>query len=197
MSSFKLPDEVVTRFAAAMDRVRATDLAEPTAVVLATADASGQPSSRTVLLKSVDARGFVFYTNTRSRKGRQLAENPRASLTFYWPPLAEQVQAEGRIEPVAVAEADEYWATRDRGSQVGAWASDQSQPLGAREELEARVAEFDKKFDGAPVPRPPHWSGFRLVPERVEFWKGQASRLHDRELWERDGDRWAKRFLNP
>lgn len=197
MSGVTIPGEVVERFRAALERAKSTDLPEPTAMTLATADASGQPSSRTVLLKSVDERGFVFYTNLNSRKGRNLAENPRAALTFYWPPLAEQVQVRGRAEPVSDEEADAYFATRDRGSQVGAWASDQSQTLSSRAALAARVAEYGVKFHVGAVPRPPHWSGFRVVPDAVEFWEGRPSRLHKREVWERDGGDWSRRLLNP
>jgi pyridoxamine 5'-phosphate oxidase len=192
-----LPAQVLRRFAEAMERAKRTDLPEPTAVVLATADALGRPSSRTVLLKGFDERGFVFYTNLESRKGHQLRENPSASLTFYWPPLSEQVHVEGRVEVVPPAEADAYWVTRARGSQLGAWASRQSETLSSRRDLVRRFAEHLVRNAGRPVPRPPFWSGFRLLPARVEFWKAKPRRLHERTLWELRDGAWSERRLNP
>jgi len=172
---------------------------EPTAMTLATADDEGRPSARTVLLKAFDKRGFVFYTNFDSRKGQQLTHNPHAALLLLWKTLREQVQVkvEGTVEPVSLAEADAYFASRPRPSQIGAWASLQSQTLPSRESFEARVAAFEKKFEGGEVPRPPHWSGFRVVPERIEFWYGARYRLHDRHHYERIGDAWTKRLLYP
>ena len=172
---------------------------EPTAMTVATADAKGRPSARTVLLKAVDERGFVFYTNFDSRKGRQLAANPHAALLFLWKTLREQVQAkiEGTVEPVSAAEADAYFASRPRASQIGAWASLQSQTLDARETFEARIAEFEAKFEGVAVPRPPHWSGFRVVPEMIEFWYGAKFRLHERHRYARMDGRWTKRLVYP
>lgn len=172
---------------------------EPTAMTVATADAQGRPTARTVLLKAFDARGFVFYTNFESRKGRQLTENPHAALLFLWKTLREQVQVkiEGMVEPVALAEADEYFASRPRPSQIGAWASLQSQTLDSRETFEARIAAFEKKFEGADVPRPPHWSGFRVVPERMEFWYGARFRLHERHHYQRVDGQWTERMLYP
>ena len=172
-------------------------LPEPTAMTLATVGAQGQPSARLVLLKAVDDRGFVFYTNLRSRKGRELAANPRAALTFHWQPLELQVRIEGIAEQVDDGEADEYFATRERGSQIGAWASDQSEPLASDADLEARVSEMERRFADGPVSRPPHWSGFRVIPERVEFWRGRPSRLHERRLFEREGSGWRERLLFP
>ena len=172
-------------------------LPEPTAMTLATVGPQGQPSARLVLLKAVDDRGFVFYTNLRSRKGRDLAANPRAALTFHWQPLELQVRIEGIAEQVDDEEADEYFATRERGSQIGAWASDQSEPLASDADLEARVSEMERRFEGRPVSRPPHWSGFRVIPERVEFWRGRPSRLHERRLFEREGSGWRERLLFP
>lgn len=172
---------------------------EPTAMTLATADTEGRPSARTVLLKAFDARGFVFYTNFDSRKGQQLTHNPHAALLLLWKTLRDQVQVkvEGTVEPVSLAEADAYFASRPRPSQVGAWASLQSQTMPSRETFEARVAAFEKKFEGGEVPRPPHWSGFRVVPERIEFWYGARYRLHERHHYERIGDAWTKRLLYP
>ena len=172
---------------------------EPTAMTVATADADGRPTARTVLLKAFDARGFVFYTNFQSRKGQQLTANPHAALLFHWKALREQVQVkiEGTVEPVSLAEADEYFASRPRPSQVGAWASLQSQALDTREQFEARIDAFEKKFEGVDVPRPPHWSGFRVVPERIEFWYGARFRLHERHHYQRVDGQWTKRMLYP
>ena len=172
---------------------------EPTAMTVATADADGRPSARTVLLKAFDARGFVFYTNHESRKGCQLTENPQAALLFLWKTLREQVQVkiEGAVEPVTPAEADAYFASRPRPSQVGAWASLQSQTLDSRETFEARITAFERKFEGADVPRPPHWSGFRVVPDRIEFWYGARYRLHERHHYQRVDGQWTLRMLYP
>jgi pyridoxamine 5'-phosphate oxidase len=172
-------------------------LPEPTAMSLATVGADGQPSLRVVLLKGVDDRGFVFYTNYESRKGRELLAHPQAALCFHWQPLARQVRVEGHAEPVPPEEADAYFATRARLSQIGAWASKQSRPLASDAELEARVREVEERFAGRDVPRPPYWSGFRLRPERIEFWRNRDFRLHERLLYERDGDRWRVQQLFP
>jgi len=153
---------------------------DPNAMALATADADGRPSVRMVLLKGVDERGFVFYTNLTSRKGQQLAANPRVGLCFHWKTLRKQVNVEGPVSPIAAAEADAYFASRDRGSQIGAWASKQSQPLAGRFDLESRVARFAARFHVGAVPRPEFWSGFRVVPERIEFWEDRPFRLHNR-----------------
>jgi pyridoxamine 5'-phosphate oxidase len=172
-------------------------LPEPTAFALATAADSGRPSIRMLLLKDVDEHGFVFYTNLESRKARELAANRHAAMNFYWSPMDRQVRVEGRVSPVEDSEADAYFASRPRGSQIGAWASRQSRPLERAGDLDARVAEFERKFEGQPVPRPPFWSGFRLEPASIEFWKGMPNRLHERRLFVRDGDGWRVQLLYP
>ena len=190
--------EALARFEEVFARARETEASEPTAVTLATADGEGRPSARTVLLKGADERGFVFYTNANSRKGRELRENPRASLVFFWQSVFEQVQVEGPVEPVSDAESDAYWASRRRESCLGAWASDQSAPLASREELNERYAEHERRFAGGPVPRPPHWRGYRVVPERIEFWRPGDHRLNERDCYERiDGGGWRRYLLNP
>lgn len=176
-------------------------LPEPSAAALATVSADGQPSVRMVLLRGHDERGFVFFTNLNSRKGRELLQPGRtalASLCFYWPPLARQVRVEGRAERVDDAEADAYWATRPRGHQVAAYASPQSEPLpGGRRELEARFADFDRKLPPKNVARPDYWSGFRVIPDTVEFWEGRENRLHRRVLYMRTDVGWTETTLAP
>ena len=174
-----------------------TEVNDPNAVSVATVGPDGVPSVRMVLLKAVDERGFVFYTNLGSRKGRQLAEHPVAAMCFHWKSLRKQVNLEGAITLVDPAEADAYYASRARGSQIGAWASKQSQPLATRFELEKRVAKFTAKFHVGKVPRPEFWSGFRLMPRRIEFWEDRPFRLHDRLVFERDGDAWRTEKLFP
>jgi pyridoxamine 5'-phosphate oxidase len=191
------PIEHFRALLAAAQSVDRTLLPEPTAMTLATVGSDGQPSARLVLLKAVDDRGFVFYTNLRSRKGRELAANPRAALTFHWQPLEVQVRIEGVAEQVDDTEADEYFATRARASQIGAWASDQSEPIARAGDLDARFAEAERRFAGRDVPRPPHWSGYRVMPKRIEFWRNRPSRLHERRLFERDGDVWRESVLYP
>ncbi|MFH1023294.1 MAG: pyridoxamine 5'-phosphate oxidase [Planctomycetota bacterium] len=185
------------RFRAALARVEAAGVPMSNALIVALATPDGKPSVRMMLLKGADARGFVFYTNERSRKGREIAANPRAAIGFWWPLFEEQVRAEGILEKVSPAEADAYFASRPRGSQIGAWASRQSEPLSSREELVGAVREIRRKHLGSAVPRPPFWSGFRLVPERIEFWFGRPDRLHDRVLYMRDGTGWKIGLLNP
>jgi pyridoxamine 5'-phosphate oxidase len=175
-------------------------LSEPNdanAMALATADADGRPSARMVLLKGHDAHGFVFYTNLDSRKGGELAANPHAALLFHWKSLRRQVRIEGDVEPVTAAEADAYFATRSRDSQLGAWASEQSRPLASRAVFESRYEEMAARFEGGDVPRPPRWSGFRLVPERIEFWTDRAHRLHERRLFKRAAEGWSEGLLYP
>jgi len=161
---------------------RASELNDSNAMALATADGEGRPSVRMVLLKGHDARGFVFYTNLESRKAGELIENPHAALLFHWKSLRRQIRIEGAVSRVTDAEGDAYFATRSRDSQLGAWASDQSRPLESRALFETRYREMADRFAGQPVPRPPHWSGFRIAPERIEFWLDREHRLHERRL---------------
>lgn len=192
--------EIVARFNGLLDeakRIPRDVLPEPTAFALGTVDANGQPSVRIVLLKSVDDRGFVFYTNFESRKGSELLGNPRAALCFHWQPLEMQVRVEGTAEQVSDEEADAYFASRPRGSQIGAWASIQSRPMSAPGDLDTRVAEMEGRFAGGAVPRPPHWSGFRIVPRVIEFWKGMPSRLHVRDVYRRTANGWTLERLYP
>lgn len=186
----------ITEFLSARVRAEAHNI-DTTPVTLATADGDGQPSARIVLLRSVDPRGFAFFTNYTSRKGRELEANPRAALCIHWAALDEQIRIEGRVERLPAAESDAYFDARPRGSQLGAWASEQSQPLPSRETLEERYREIEKRFDGQPVTRPPHWGGFRIVPHRIEFWFGRPDRLHDRVVYERAGDAWTIKRLYP
>jgi pyridoxamine 5'-phosphate oxidase len=172
-------------------------LPEPNAMSLATVGMSGNPSVRIVLMKDVDERGFVFYTNLEGRKGRELRTHPVAAICFHWAALEVQVRAEGPVELVSDEEADAYFATRPRESQIGAWASIQSQPIEHAQDLGERVAEYEKMYEGREVPRPPHWSGFRLRHERIEFWKARPGRLHERHLYTRSGESWTMETLYP
>jgi pyridoxamine 5'-phosphate oxidase len=193
-------DNPIERFQTLFEQVKRTPkdvLPEPTAFALGTVDESGQPSVRIVLLKSVDQRGFVFYTNFESRKGRALLATHRAAMCFHWQLLETQIRVEGNVEVVSDAEADAYFASRARGSQIGAWASIQSRPMSEPGDLDRRVAEFEAKFRDQQVTRPPNWSGFRIVPRRIEFWKNMPSRLHVRHVYTRDGDRWSVQQLYP
>jgi pyridoxamine 5'-phosphate oxidase len=190
--------EPLHRFHAWLADARARGLPEPTAMALATADAAGTPSVRMVLLKHADAAGFVFYTNLESEKGRALHERPRAELCFYWNPPGRQVRVSGPVEPVSAAEADRYFASRPYLSRIGAWASEQSRALPRFLALERRVAEFSLRWPTGEVPRPPHWSGFRVVPERIEFWAEKPFRLHERTRFHRTPEGgWTETPLYP
>lgn len=193
----QFPAEVIERFEQAMQAAQDAGEPEPTAMSLATSSATGRVSVRTMLLKDLDDTGFVFYTNTLSHKGQQLEQHPQAALCFVWKSVFQQVLVEGRVEPVTDAEADTYFASRPRGSQIGAWASLQSETLDSRETLERRVAEYEQKFNKADVPRPPHWSGYRVLPEMIEFWYGMESRLHDRFRFTLQSGEWVRRRLYP
>jgi pyridoxamine 5'-phosphate oxidase len=175
----------------------ASEARVPEAATLATADADGRPSARQILLKGWDDRGFVFYTNLGSRKAREIGANPYAALNLHWKSLGRQVRVRGAVEAVSSGEADAYFASRDRGSQIGAWASRQSETLDDQRTLEARVAEAAARFAGGDVPRPPFWSGFRVVPDAIEFWEDRASRLHRRREFHRQGGAWSVRELYP
>lgn len=190
----------IARFIGIFEQAKALPrelLPEPTAFALGTVDERGQPSVRILLLKHVDEHGFVFYTNYESRKGHELLASRRAALCFHWQHLEMQVRVEGAAEPVSDAEADAYFASRARGSQIGAWASIQSSVMAHPEDLDARVRAVEQRFAGKTVPRPPHWSGFRVVPERIEFWRNMPSRLHVRHVYTRDGWSWRIEQLYP
>lgn len=195
-------DDPFALFAAWMAEAEKSEPNDPNAMALATADAQGMPSLRMVLLKGVDGpeqspRGFVFYTNLESRKGRELAANPQAALTFHWKSLRRQVRVAGRVQPVSAAEADAYFQSRARGSRIGAWASAQSRPLEGRWELEKRVAEVAARHPFGTIPRPPHWSGFRVVPDYIEFWRDRPFRLHDRLVYHAAPGGWRTERLFP
>ena len=189
--------EPIARFEAWMAEAEKSEPNDPNAVCLATATPDGVPSARMVLLKGVDARGFVFYTNLESRKGGELAANPNAALCFHWKTLRRSVRVEGQVEAVSEAEADAYYASRHRSSRIGAWASQQSRPMEGRFALEKRVAEYTVKFGLGEIPRPPFWSGFRVLPRRIEFWRDMPFRLHERSVFLRDGEAWRTETLYP
>lgn len=186
-----------TLFQEWLTEARVSEPNDPEAMALATADGERRPSVRMVLLKGHDDRGFVFYTNLDSRKGEDLAANPNAALLFHWKSLRRQVRVEGAVEPVSEAEADAYFATRARDSQLGAWASDQSRPLHNRATFEARYEQMRTRFEAADIPRPQRWSGFRVIPRRIEFWNDRAHRLHERRLFTREGSSWSEGLLYP
>ena len=186
----------ITEFLNAVERAKSHQV-DTAPVTLATADTNGQPSARMVLLRGVDERGFTFFTNYDSRKGRQLDANPKASLCIHWVALDEQIRIEGAVERVSDNESDAYFASRPRGSQLGAWASEQSQVLPSRETLEERYRDIERRFENRPVARPPFWGGYRVVPRRIEFWYGRPDRLHDRVLYVRDGSSWRIERLYP
>lgn len=195
-----LPRDILATFDALFAEAAAAGEPDPTAMYVASAAADGQPSLRTVLLKAHDDRGFVFYTHLDGRKGRELQANPRAALLFHWPRVRDgvQVRIEGDVGIVSDAEADAYFASRPRVSQLGAWASRQSETLDARDTFEQRLADVEREFEGREVPRPPRWGGFRIVPHAVEFWYGAQYRLHERHLHERGADgAWTQRMLYP
>jgi len=187
----------IGRFHESLSRAAAGSSFDATAAALATVDAGGQPSARIVLVKFVDARGFAFFTNRESRKGRELSANPRAALCFHWPAIGEQVRVEGEVALLGDGESDAYFATRPRESQIGAWASRQSMPLESRAALEAAARATEERFAGREVPRPPFWGGYVLRPERIEFWKSAEGRLHHRTVFERAGEGWRESLLNP
>jgi pyridoxamine 5'-phosphate oxidase len=186
----------ITEFLNAVERAQAHQV-DTAPVVLATADGAGRPSARLVLLRGANARGFVFFTNYNSRKGRELTDNPQAALCFYWPTLDEQIRIEGPVERASADESDAYFGSRPRGSQLGAWASDQSAVLPSRETLEEKYRDIERRFAGQTVQRPPFWGGFRLTPVRIEFWYGRPDRLHDRVVYARDGSAWRIERLYP
>jgi pyridoxamine 5'-phosphate oxidase len=194
-----LNDAILETFRGLLDEARASPDREPEAMTLATAAPDGRVHARIVLLKGVDAQGFRFYTNYESAKGRQLEAHPQVALIFHWKQLREgvQVRVEGRVERLSAAESDAYFATRKRGSQIGAWASHQSEPLPDRETFEARVAEYENRFEGVDVPRPPHWGGYLVRADAIEFWYGARFRLHERVRWELQGDTWTHGLLYP
>lgn len=192
-----LADDPIEQFRGWFAEALAAGMYEPNAMVLATATPDGRPSARVVLLKGFDARGFIFYTSYEGRKARELEANPRAALLFYWPELERQVRIEGAVSRLPETESDAYFAGRPRGSQIGAWASEQSRPVEARETLEERVRELEARYQGRDVPRPPFWGGYRVEHEAVEFWQGRENRLHDRLVYRKSEGGWRIERLQP
>jgi pyridoxamine 5'-phosphate oxidase len=198
LSEAEVAADPITQLRAWLDQAIAAGASDPTAMMLATATADGSPSARVVLLKGLDDRGLAFFTNYQSRKGRELASNPRAAATFYWPDLERQVRVEGTVGLVSAAESETYFRSRPLDARLGAWVSDQSEVVtGGRPELEQRLAEFTARFPDGDVPRPPHWGGYRLSPRLVEFWQGRPGRLHDRLLYRPESSGWFVSRLAP
>ena len=193
----ELADDPIEQFRLWFDEARALGLPMPEAMTLATSAADGRPSARIVLLHGIEANGFVFHTNYESRKGRDLEVNPRAALVLYWQPLGRQIRVEGSIERVSEEESAQYFRTRPRGGQLGAWASRQSEQIESRDILEERVRRLDREYEGREVPVPPFWGGYRLLPDRIELWQHGEDRLHDRFAYERSGDGWTRSRLSP
>ncbi len=193
----EIQDDPIRQFSAWFEQAVELEVHEPNAMTLATVDTTGMPSQRTVLLKRFDARGFTFYTNYLSRKGRQLADNAKASLLFPWLTLERQIIVQGTVEKTSAEESREYFLARPRESQIGAWVSEQSEVIPGREFLTTRLAEFGEKFSDGPIPLPPHWGGYRVIPETIEFWQGGPARLHDRFLYSRTTDGWQISRLSP
>jgi pyridoxamine 5'-phosphate oxidase len=192
-----LADDPIEQFRRWYAEAETAGIALPNAIALATADLSGTPSVRHVLLRAIDDRGMTFFTNRESRKGRDLAANPRASIAVYWRELDRQVCVSGGVEPLSEEESDAYFATRPREARIGAWASRQSRPIESRQELMRAYEDADRRFPGDAVPRPPYWGGYRLVPDRIEFWQGRDHRLHDRLSYRREGNAWTVERLSP
>lgn len=197
MESKELYLEALDRVRRLLDRARVTSLREPAAMTLATVDKRGRPSARVVLLRGVDERGFVFYTQSISAKGKDLEANPRAALCFYWDPLGEQLRVEGDVQRLPDTETDRYWFGRPRESRIGAWASLQSETLDRRQTLEERFAEYESRFESEEVPRPERWGGYRVIPDRIELWRSRPARLHERSVYELVGSDWTFRMLYP
>jgi pyridoxamine 5'-phosphate oxidase len=197
MAARSVTDDPIERFQKWFREAEQAGVEVPEAMTLATAGADGAPSARMLLLKGADDEGFVFYSGYLSRKAGELEQNPRAALVFYWRPLGKQVRVEGPVERVSEGESAAYFATRPRGSQLAAWASQQTRPLESREELERRYAELDREYAGREVPRPPHWGGFRLRPDAIEFWEHRENRLHDRSRYTRAREGWNAELLSP
>jgi pyridoxamine 5'-phosphate oxidase len=197
LSEFAAGDDPIALFNSWFDEAKRSGILLPDSMCVATCTEDGRPSARMMLLKGADEQGFVFYTNFGSRKGGELAMNPRAALVLHWPVLERQVRVEGSVEKMTTEESAAYFATRGRGSRIGAWASKQSEPLEQRDTLQQHVKEYEEKFRGKDVDLPPFWGGFRLQPDRIEFWQGRADRLHDRLSYDREGDGWTITRLYP